>query len=222
MTWLENLKTVVEQPPVESVVRHRLNAPLIAEAARLWIRPDDRVLDVTYGRGKFWDIFNPFILIPHDLALDGVDFRNLPEKDGSIDVVVFDPPYVSKGGRKTSGIVEMDDRYGLTTAARTPAELLAVNAEGMKEAARVLVPGGRLFVKCMDYVSSGKMVLGRHHAVATCLALGLEQVDEFVHHSGTGPQPQGRRQVHSRRSHSFLCIFQKPARRRPKIPERVA
>jgi hypothetical protein len=71
-------------------------------------------------------------------------------------------------------------------------------------------------VKVGDYVSSGKLVLGHHHVVEFGLNLGLEQVDEFVHASGTGPQPtvnldgSPRLQVHSRRAHSFLVVFRKP------------
>lgn len=53
----------------------------------------------------------------------------------------------------------------------------------------------------------GAFVKGRHFVVQTADRLGLEQVDEFIHHSGTGPQPPGRRQLHSRRAHTFLCIF---------------
>jgi len=84
----------------------------------------------------------------------------------------------------------------------------------------VLAPKGRLMVKCMDYVSSGGLFLGRHHVVTTALALGLKQADEFVHYSGTGPQPTEnldgtpRKQYHARRAHSYLCVFQAPGSRR--------
>jgi hypothetical protein len=64
----------------------------------------------------------------------------------------------------------------------------------------------------MDYVSGGRFVLGHHFVVSTALRAKLVQVDEFVHVSGTGPQPLGRRQLHSRRAHSFLCVFQKGRR----------
>jgi hypothetical protein len=87
---------------VESVVRCRDNGPLIAAAATLWIKPDDLVIDATYGRGKFWTCYRPERLVMHDIALDGVDFRHLPEADRSVDAVVFDPPYVAPGGRDTS------------------------------------------------------------------------------------------------------------------------
>lgn len=37
----------------------------------------------------------------HDIALDDVDFRHLPETDGSYDTVVFDPPYTISGGKSS-------------------------------------------------------------------------------------------------------------------------
>lgn len=203
---------------VTSVVRSRYNGPLIAAAADLWIEPDDLVVDVTYGKGNFWTIYRPLNLVAHDLFVgDGVDFRALPEADGSVDVVAFDPPYIAQGGRDTSTTPDFLDRFGLRDVPKTVGELETYIADGLTEAARVLRGGGRLLVKCMDYVNGGRLVLGRHHVVTTCLALDLEQVDEFIHLSGLGPQPAGRRQLHSRREHSFLCVFRKrsTSRRRP-------
>lgn len=212
---------------VQSVVECRENGPLLATAAQLWIRAVDRVLDVTYGRGAFWADYRPPLLDWHDITIDAVDFRSLPEADATYDVVVFDPPYIPQGGRDTStlnrrlgagpnvrepnGFLE---RYGLVDGPRTVPEIEALFAAGMKEASRVLRPGGRLLVKCMDYVCSGQYVAARHFVVTTALELGLRQVDEFVHYSGLGPQPLRDVQKHSRRAHSFLCVFQVPKRRR--------
>jgi hypothetical protein len=198
---------------VESVIRCHDNGRLIALAAQLWIRPGDHVLDVTYGRGGFWTRYRPAHLTIHDLELDGVDFRQLPEADSSVDVVVFDPPYIAPGGRTTSTIPDFLDRYGIDDCPRTVRELSELVAAGLKETARVLRPRGRLLVKCMDYISGGRFVTGRHHVVSTALDLGLDQVDELVHYSRPGPQPPGRRQLHSRRAHSFLCVFELPQRR---------
>lgn len=201
-------------PPVQSVVKGN-NANLMIQVARLWIKPDDSVLDVTFGGGKWWTRWCPQGLRGHDLALDGVDFRVLPEAAGTIDVVVFDPPYTAKGGRKTSGIAGFDDRYGLRDAGKSPVDVQMDIGGGIYEANRVLKPGGLLMVKCADYISSGKLVLGHRHVVETALELGMEQVDEYIHWTRTGPQPKKnrdgspRRQVHSRRAHSFLCVFRK-------------
>lgn len=212
---------------VQSVVKCATNGPLIAAAATLWIEDTDLVVDMTYGRGLFWTKYRPERLVGHDLATDGVDFRQLPEADDTVDVAVFDPPYISPGGRTTSTLDgrngsggDFNDRYGLGYTPSTPAELAALIADGIREANRILRPKGRLMVKCMDYVSSGGLFLGRHNVVSAALDIGMRQVDEFVHHSGTGPQPTEnpdgtpRRQVHSRRAHSFLCVFQAPPAKR--------
>jgi hypothetical protein len=194
---------------VQSVVQSQRNGPLIAAAAQLWINDDDRVLDVTYGRGLFWTDYRPTDLTTHDIAIDGVDFRDLPHEDESFDVVVFDPPYIAQGGRETSQLPDFMDRYGLVDVPKTVSELQGLIFEGLRETVRVLATEGRLFVKCMDYINGGEFVQGRHFVVDTVNLLGVSQVDEFVHYSGTGPQPKGRRQLHSRRAHSFLCVFRK-------------
>lgn len=68
------------------------NGEMIRDVVELgYIVPDsDTVLDVTYGLGNWWTCVRPSQLLTHDLALDGVDFRHLPEPDSSVDVVVFD------------------------------------------------------------------------------------------------------------------------------------
>lgn len=194
---------------VESVVRSRLNGPLIATAAALWINDGDRVLDVTYGRGGFWTQYRPADLTAHDLAIDGIDFRDLPYADATFDVVVFDPPYIAQGGRDTSSIPEFLNHYGLVDVPKTTTALGELIDSGITEATRVLQPQGRLFVKCMDYVNGGRYITAHQDVVSCAIDLGLRQVDEFIHYSGTGPQPPRPRQLTSRRAHSFLCIFQK-------------
>lgn len=215
---------------IHSVQSTQFNGPLIAAAASLWVRPGDTVVDATYGRGKFWTHFRPDNLIAHDKFVgDGVDFRQLPEADGSVDVLVFDPPYIAQGGRATSTVQGMLHAYGLMDCPRTTEESLELIAAGIREGTRVLAPGGRLLVKCMDYVNGGRLVLARHHVVTTAMACGLEQVDEFIHHKANpGPQPRvnldgsPRNQIHSRRTHTFLCVFQKAPvwRKAPAPPQR--
>lgn len=196
------------------------NGKLIADVAGLYLDEAMVALDPTFGRGKWWTDWRPKVLVAHDLATDGVDFRHLPEGDGTFDLVAFDPPYVSVGGRKTSTIGDFNDRYGLRDAPTTPAALQAHNNEGLAEVHRVLRPKGWALVKCCDYISSGRYFPGTHFTLTAALALGFELVDRFEHTGHVRAQPGNRTrlvdgervpspQCHARRNLSTLFILQK-------------
>jgi hypothetical protein len=198
---------------VTSVAEGTTNADLIAAFARLYIRPDDTVMDVTYGRGVFWRKYrHPGRFIAHDLALDGVDFTQLPDADSTMDVTFADPPHGAQGGRTTSTIPDWLDRYGLNAeATRTAAGVLDLYSAGMKEWARVTRPGGLIAVKCSNGVTSGRRQW-MHHRIATIGEdLGLTLWDELLLvRPAPGPQPERERQMHAYNRHSYLCVFRVP------------
>jgi len=108
------------------------NAALIADCHRLgYLKDADRVIDLTYGRGLWWSDWRPRRLVSNDLDPRFscelcVDFRDTGQDADSYDAGVFDPPYVSQGGRSTSTVPDFYHRYGLADAASTPAGLQAV------------------------------------------------------------------------------------------------
>jgi hypothetical protein len=169
---------------------------------------------VTYGRGKWWTRYRPKNLAFRDLALDGVDFRQLPEANNSVRVVCFDPPNITTGKRETSTKDDLYARYGLgeMKGYRAGRDLIAA---GLAECARVVEPDGFALAKCMDYVESAGKAWNYRFVADTGEALGLTLRDRFVHHSGPGPQPttngdgSPRRQVHAREVASFLLVFTK-------------
>lgn len=188
------------------------NGDMIADVVALgYIEDDDIVLDSTYGRGKWWTKWRPAedLFITNNFEDGGWDFRKAPYDDDVMDVITYDPPYVSMGGRKTTGLPDMANRYGMDTAPATPLALQQLINDGMGEMHRILRPGGIMFVKCQSYISSGKMWLGEYSTLKCALGLGMEVVDHLVHLSGVRPQPPGRRQVHSRRNYSSLYILKK-------------
>ena len=106
------------------------------------------------------------------------------------DVVAFDPPYISIGGRATSTIDDFNDGYGLLEAMRTPVDLHLYNINGLEQASVVAAPGGLILVKCMAYVSSGALqpVPMWIFEYATT-EMGLKLEDWIVHKGEPGPQP---------------------------------
>lgn len=203
------------------------NADMIADIAALgYLHEDNHVVDLTYGRGKWWTKWRPrsitaitdrSVFHAAQYAHAGVqviadaDYTSLPTiADNTFDASVFDPPYVSMGGRSTTGLPDFADRYGLTHAAATPASLHEYNMRGLAEASRITKPGGFILVKCAPYISSGKRQDGDIWMRRDGQEMGLTIYDVLIHVGTVRPQPPGRRQLHSRNNYSVLIAFKNP------------
>jgi tRNA G10 N-methylase Trm11 len=162
--------------------------------------------------GTWWKVWRPKKLTTHNRSEDGSDFRHLPYPDGHFDAIAYDPPYVAKGGRETSGIKSMDRRYGQEDCPATPALLQRLIEDGLTEMHRLVKPKGIVLVKCKNYVSSGKLWLGVHRTTEHAFWLGFSVEDMFQHIGEPGPQPPGRRQVHARQNYSTLLVLRKGKR----------
>jgi hypothetical protein len=185
------------------------NADLIAAIAPTYLEGNS-VLDVTYGRGGWWTRYQPHPFTFHDIAVDGVDFRHLPESDGSVDVVCYDPPYIPAGGQGTTTAPEYRERFGLAIY-RSQAELDQLIQDGLAEVARVARTW--VLVKCCDYVNARHFTLGHRKVLDAADKLGLtdngDPWDLIIHH--TGPGPGGHNiytPLRARRHHSYLLVFQ--------------
>lgn len=213
------MTTAAVQPqPVVSIVNGN-NADLIREVSRLYIPAGSVVRDVTWGKGAFWKGIDTATIslqgsdIDPNIAKGGVlqaDFRSLPDADASCDVLVLDPPYIHNPGRHMT-----DSRYNnkATTGGQSHADIRQLYRDGMQEAWRVLRPGGRLLVKGKDEIASGKQQWSQTELLCDAITLGFTGKDAFV------LVPKSRtsmnrwtKQLHARKVHSFLWVFDKPTR----------
>lgn len=164
------------------------NAEMIAAAAKLGhIDAEASSLDLTYGGGAWWRLWAPADLF----APVGVDFRATPFVPRTFSQLFFDPPYVSVGGRETSGIQEMLRRYGIDEAPKTPGDLQRTLINPGLDECRRLAPAV-LVVKCMDYISSNQLWLGSHYTLAKAMTLGFSVLDKLERTGSGGPQPKER------------------------------
>jgi len=134
-------------------------------------------------------------------------------EDQTFDAVVLDPPYVSVGGRSTSGINGMHAAYGMDGAPLTPQGVQDDINAGLVECFRVVKKGGIVLVKCQSYVTSGKLWPGTFLTWEFAGKCGFQLVDHLVHVAGPRPQPEGRGpQKHARRNSSDLLVLRRPKR----------
>lgn len=195
------------KPPVLAVDLWHTNGHLIADIARLgYLQRELPTLDPTYGKGVFWRIWKPDTLVVHDLKLDGVDFRRLPEDNESFPQVVFDPPYKLNG---TPVLGAQDERYGTDEAYTSISEDIQLMLAGFMQCARVLTHRGTLLVKCQDQVVSGEVVWQTDYYTEWARMAGLRKIDRFDKLGGARKQPPGRRQVHARERPSTMLVFRK-------------
>jgi hypothetical protein len=193
---------------IKAATAWRTNADMILAVVELgYIQPHDDVIDLTYGRGKWWTKYKPGSLAHSETW----DFTALPYGlDAIFDVAVFDPPYVSTGGRKTSTIPDFNDRYGTATTPKNPYLTHEKNMRGLKNAMRVTKPKGLILYKCMDYVSSGELMMTSHWAWNEALDMGLTVQDRFIFLGNGSIQSKNRAQKHARNNFSTLYIFRTP------------
>lgn len=183
----------------------------------LFVAPGSTVADVTYGRGVFWKE------VPHGayrlLATDittGVDCRNLPYKDGTIDCVVFDPPYMhTPGGTAHVGHQNYEQYYRNNMPAdnrmrKYHEAVLDLYFETAREAHRVLRDEGIFIVKCADEVCANQQRLTHVEVIDDFTHRGFVVEDLFVLVRNNRPGvSRVLMQVHARKNHSYFIIFRK-------------
>jgi len=187
------------------------NADLIAVVARLYLQNGFTIADVTYGKGVFWNKINlsKYNFFPSDIIScpnSPYDFKDLPYKDATFDVVVFDPPYTHNPGNL---IVDKNYQNASTTKGFYHLDIMEMYKEGMQEGFRILKTNGTMWIKCKDEVESSIQRWGHVEIYEMALEIGLYAKDLFILTQSSKPIIQHKNQKHARKNHSFLWIFQK-------------
>lgn len=188
------------------------NQDLFPAVAELYFAPGMKIADVTFGKGNFWrkiDI-SQYDFYPSDI-ISGVDFRNLPYPDATMDALVLDPPYVHN-----SGSFKINATYNNELINGNFGTVMQLYQDGIQEARRVLKARGMLLVKCQDIVE-GRSQRWSHILIKDFAeSIGYKMIDLFILHQSTIPMNRAARwgkQVHARRNHSYLLIFKLTERR---------
>ena len=183
----------------------------------LYVAPGSTVADVTFGKGVFWRHVPPdqYELLASDIQ-EGIDCRDLPYKDESIDCVVLDPPYMhSPGGTAHEAQTPFEEHYrnngsGNQTKSKYHDAVLDLYRDAGREAYRILRDRGVLIVKCQDEVCSNRQRFTHVEILQMYDEIGFVAEDLFVVMRSNRPGvSRAVRQVHARKNHSYFLVFWK-------------
>ncbi len=209
---------MTDQPPLLSIERGT-SASLVKRIMDVLLPDAETVLDMTYGNGKFWPATgfwstDPFAVTAMDLNPQRAphlvaDFRELPFLDGSFDVAVFDPPFLTETSPKSL----MGQRFGNYP---TLGVLKVAVQRGLQEAWRVSKVG--VIVKCQNYIHSQTAVWMdtwirdsmRHRAA------GVEPYGEVHQENRKLVDPKWVQQLSVWSSHSTYLVFRHGSQRHVK------
>ena len=181
------------------------NSDLLREVAKLWIKFEDRIVDVTYGNGTFWKQLPDLVIEKYDLET-GTDCRDLPIENNSVDVLVFDPPYQPTHGSPSKSF-GVGNTYRLrVTQLQTINDVLSLYQDGIREAWRVIRPQGRILIKCQDMSYNHSLHLVHLDIIRAMVSVGFDLVDMFVLLNQSRMPQTTKRQQRAHRSHSYLVV----------------
>ena len=173
--------------------------------------------DPTYSKGNFYKntgIEPPkykFDINPQTEDTIQADARSLPLSDNSIDVLMFDPPFLATTGKSITADEDnnyINKRFGVFPS---EPELHRFYVDAMKEFYRILKKDGILIFKCQDKISSSKQYLSHIFIVNEAIKLGYYPKDLFVllAKNRLVADWQLKNQKNARKFHSYFLVFQK-------------
>ena len=175
-------------------------------------------LDPTYSKGNFYRDGIPqpkykFDIEPQFPYVGQACATKLPFPDGSLDTILFDPPFLATSGpslKKKSGNI-INKRFGVF---KNEPLLHEFYLESLKEFYRITSKNGTLIFKCQDKVSSGKQYFSHCFIYEKAREMGWYPKDLFIllAKNRIVADWQKNNQLHARKYHSYFWVFKKQKR----------
>ena len=195
-------------------------AEIIRNILRLHVSGGKIDCDPTYSIGAFYNgtgIDQPSLRFDINPQVEGVtqaDARCLPIDDASVNCMMIDPPFLATTGKSLAGGTgnRINRRFGVFPDEKS---LHGFYRDALKEAYRVLKPGGVLIFKCQDKTSSGAQYFSHCFIWQEAVAAGFYPLDMFIllAKSRLVADWQKANQKHARKFACYFWVFKKADKR---------
>jgi hypothetical protein len=205
------------------------NSEVFPQLMDLHVEKGSTVADITYGLGVFWRKIGrtKYKVLASDLKI-GQCWKSLPYESGSVDAVVFDPPYMEGLYRKTKEAMAGSGSHtafqnAYSDGSLTPGSserkyhdaVLAAYLSVMPEVLRILRPAGKFIVKCQDEVSANRQKLTHVELIWAYEKMGFYCKDIFIVVRRNAPVISRLiKQKHARKNHSYFLVFERQDHRK--------
>jgi hypothetical protein len=140
------------------------------------------------------------------------DFTRLPFADGSISLLIFDPPHLPVAAGTEKSLRHFVDNYGLSSSLRAD-NIAGYFRPFLEQARRVLMKDGLIFVKLCDFVHNHRYQWSLVDLIcAVRQTEGLTACDLIVKKdpsAGNLASGKWKESHHARRSHCYWIIVRK-------------
>jgi len=210
----EGLQKVTRYEPLPSVW-YGEDAELLERVLDFYPRTKPgRILDATVNGGRFWrgskrPVIGLDIEARHKPNLVA-DNTAMPFRDGSFEVVVYDPPHIPNQGRDNKK--DFNKRFGLVlrSAKENHYTFTHTFPPFLREAFRVLKEEGILLCKITDYVHHHRYQWAHIELINAARNAGFTPCDCIVKiRKGPIVDPKWKTAHHTRRQHCYWLVFRK-------------
>ena len=178
------------------------------------------VRDVTANSRKMWKgVSLPFTPLWYDIdpvmRPDVVcSWDQLPDKDASVDVLVYDPPHLPLASASVMSMKQMVESYGLAHSVQGD-NISAMHLSFLLEAKRVLKHDGLIFAKIKDYVHNHKYQWNMEEFNIAVRTSGMTPCDLIIKRDPCGGNLKSGRWEkahHARNTHCYWIVVRNSSR----------
>jgi SAM-dependent methyltransferase len=193
------------------------DAPLLDAMFAFYAPSAQRIIDVCCNERRMWnkaETAKRVVGYDIDPAMQPdvvAAWHSMPDADGTVDVLVYDPPHLPLAGASAKCMPRLVKDHGIGRSVKGD-NIEALHADFLTEAARVLKPDGLIFAKIKDYVHNHKYQWNLAMFTDAVRAAGLTPCDVIIKIDPSGGRMISSKWInahHAKNRHCFWAVVRK-------------